>query len=73
MTLITITRPLSLSEIYRRQARELRKSWGFQFSEWRRRVCMRRELLTLSDSDLRDIRWTRAEVEAEGRKPFWKA
>jgi uncharacterized protein YjiS (DUF1127 family) len=73
MTLITISRPLSLSEIYRRQARELRKSWGSQFSEWRGRVRMRRELLALCDSDLRDIRWTRAEVEAEGRKPFWQA
>ncbi len=39
---------------------------------WRRRSRLRRELLALSDSDLRDIRWTRAEVEAEGRKPFWR-
>jgi uncharacterized protein YjiS (DUF1127 family) len=40
---------------------------------WRKRVRVRRELLALSDSDLHDIRWTRAEVEAEGRKPFWRA
>ena len=44
----------------------------FTVAEWRRRVRVRNELLTLSDGDLRDIRWTRAEVEAEGRKPFWQ-
>jgi uncharacterized protein YjiS (DUF1127 family) len=42
-------------------------------AEWRRRVRIRNELLTLHDSDLHDIRWTRAEVEAECRKPFWRA
>jgi uncharacterized protein YjiS (DUF1127 family) len=41
-------------------------------TQWRRRVCMRRELGTLSNGDLRDIRWTTAEVEAERRKPFWR-
>jgi uncharacterized protein YjiS (DUF1127 family) len=42
-------------------------------AQWRRRVRTRNELSTLSDSDLRDIRWTRAEMEAECRKPFWRA
>jgi uncharacterized protein YjiS (DUF1127 family) len=42
-------------------------------SEWRRRHRLRRELITLSDTDLRDIRWTRAEATAEGNKPFWRA
>ena len=42
-------------------------------AQWRRRVRMRNELSTLSDGDLRDIRWTRAEVEAERHKPFWRA
>jgi uncharacterized protein YjiS (DUF1127 family) len=41
-------------------------------AQWRRRSRVRRELLALSDSDLRDIRWTRAEAEAENRKPFWQ-
>jgi uncharacterized protein YjiS (DUF1127 family) len=41
-------------------------------SQWRRRVRMRTELATLSNGDLRDIRWTKAEVEAERRKPFWR-
>ena len=43
------------------------------FDAWRKRVHLRRELMGLSASDLHDIRWTRAEVEAEGRKPFWRA
>ena len=42
-------------------------------AEWRRRARMRNELTTLSDGDLRDIGWTRAEVDAERRKPFWRA
>jgi uncharacterized protein YjiS (DUF1127 family) len=42
-------------------------------AQWRRRVLIRNELITLNDSDLRDIGWTRAEVEAERRKPFWRA
>jgi uncharacterized protein YjiS (DUF1127 family) len=42
-------------------------------AEWRRRVRIRNELIMLSDGDLREIGWTRAEVEAEGRKPFWRA
>ena len=42
-------------------------------AQWRRRVSIRNELITLSDGDLRDIGWTRAEVEAERRKPFWRA
>jgi uncharacterized protein YjiS (DUF1127 family) len=41
-------------------------------AEWRRRVRTRNELTMLADSDLRDIGWTRAEVKAEGRKPFWR-
>jgi uncharacterized protein YjiS (DUF1127 family) len=42
-------------------------------ARWRRRVRMRNELAALSNSDLSDIRWTRAEIEAERRKPFWRA
>jgi uncharacterized protein YjiS (DUF1127 family) len=42
-------------------------------AEWRRRVRTRNELTTLGDSDLRDIGWTRAEVQAEVRKPFWRS
>jgi uncharacterized protein YjiS (DUF1127 family) len=42
-------------------------------AQWRRRIRLRNELATLSDGDLADIRWTRAEVDAERRKPFWRA
>ena len=42
-------------------------------AEWRRRVRMRNELITLSNGDLSDIGWTRAEVDAERRKSFWRA
>ena len=42
-------------------------------AQWRRRVRIRNELIRLSNGDLRDIGWTRAEVEAECRKPFWRA
>lgn len=67
---------------------ELLGLWFFQFfsslrklilaarqviADSQRRVRVRNELITLSDGDLRDIGWTRAEVEAERRKPFWRA
>jgi uncharacterized protein YjiS (DUF1127 family) len=42
-------------------------------AHWRLRVRIRSELMLLNDGDLRDIRWTRAEAEAESRKPFWRA
>ena len=41
--------------------------------QWRRRVLTRNTLTTLSDGDLRDIRRTRAEVEAVRCKAFWWA
>ena len=42
-------------------------------AQWRRRVLTRNKLTTLSDGDLRDIRRTRAEVEAVRCKAFWWA
>ena len=41
--------------------------------QWRRRVLTRNTLTALSDGDLRDIRRTRAEVEAVRCKAFWWA
>ena len=41
--------------------------------QWRRRVLTRNKLTTFSDGDLRDIRRTRAEVEAMRCKAFWWA
>jgi uncharacterized protein YjiS (DUF1127 family) len=42
-------------------------------AEWRRRAAGRETLRGLSDYDLRDIGVTRAEVERECTKPFWRA
>ncbi len=39
---------------------------------WQTRAEQRMRLLTLDDHELRDIGVTRAEAEAEARKPFWR-
>jgi uncharacterized protein YjiS (DUF1127 family) len=72
MTLITISRPLSLSETWRRQARHIVTSWASRVSEWRERAHSRHELSQLSDFDLQDIGWTRAGAVGEATKPFWR-
>ncbi len=41
--------------------------------EWRQRARSRRELLMLSEYDLRDVPWTRADAVMEASKPFWQA
>ena len=40
---------------------------------WRKRARERRELMSLDDRMLRDIGLSRGVIEAEGRKPFWRA
>jgi uncharacterized protein YjiS (DUF1127 family) len=40
--------------------------------EWRRRSRSRRELLTLGQRDLCDVRLTRCDAVSEANKPFWK-
>jgi uncharacterized protein YjiS (DUF1127 family) len=37
-----------------------------------RRVQQRRELIMLTDRDLRDIGITRSDAAAEASKPFWR-
>ena len=39
--------------------------------EWRRRACSHRELMSLSDTELRDIGLSRSEAEFEVSKLFW--
>jgi uncharacterized protein YjiS (DUF1127 family) len=39
---------------------------------WRRRAADRQHLLTLDDGMLRDIGLSRADVEVEAGKPFWR-
>jgi len=59
-------------EAYRNLARGITR-FRDRVREWQRRVRMRNELMLLSERDLRDVRWTRSDVEAEARKPFWRA
>jgi len=40
--------------------------------EWRRRSRSRRDLMTLADRDLWDMRLSRGEAAHEASKPFWK-
>lgn len=40
---------------------------------WRRRIRERDAMATLTERDLRDARLTRADVQAEMCKPFWRA
>ena len=42
-------------------------------AEWRRRAHSRSELMTLSNSDLRDIGLSRSSTNIEASKPFWMA
>jgi uncharacterized protein YjiS (DUF1127 family) len=55
-----------------RRALNLAKEFRDRLGVWRSRVRRRNELMTLSDRDLRDFKWTRAEADAEARKPFWR-
>jgi len=41
--------------------------------DWRLRLRQRTELLMLNDIELQDVRLSRADADAEGRKPVWKA
>ena len=42
-------------------------------SRWRERAHQRRQLASLDERLLRDVGLTRFQVEAEWRKPFWRA
>jgi uncharacterized protein YjiS (DUF1127 family) len=50
----------------------LRKKFAETLREWRRRLRSRRDLMTLSNRDLWDMRLTRADAEQEASKPFWR-
>jgi len=41
--------------------------------DWQLRLRQRTELLMLNDIELQDMRLYRADVDAEARKPVWKA
>ena len=50
-----------------------RKSLVDRYYEWHNRLKARRELMRLSDYQLRDIGLSRTEAEEEWQKPFWQA
>jgi uncharacterized protein YjiS (DUF1127 family) len=50
-----------------------RRSLWAQLSLWWRRARERRELLRMSDRDLRDIALTRIDALREATKPFWRS
>jgi len=41
--------------------------------DWRMRLRQRTELLMLNNIELQDMRFNRADADAEARKPVWKA
>ena len=43
-----------------------------RLAEWQQRSAGRRELMNLTERDLRDIGISRSEAEAEANKPFWE-
>jgi uncharacterized protein YjiS (DUF1127 family) len=51
---------------------QLQRSIRSTITEWMRRVQQRRELIMLTDRDLRDIGITRSDAAAEASKPFWR-
>jgi uncharacterized protein YjiS (DUF1127 family) len=53
-------------------ARELLRNAGETVLTWLERAQQRRHLRTLSDHMLRDIGLSRADVENEAGKPFWR-
>jgi uncharacterized protein YjiS (DUF1127 family) len=43
-----------------------------RLDEWQQRSAGRRELLNLTERDLRDIGITRNDAQVEANKPFWE-
>jgi uncharacterized protein YjiS (DUF1127 family) len=68
----TESKPAASPQTRRHRIAEIRTALMARLREWPRRVRRRNELLTLTARDLREIGWTRAEAEAEARKPFWE-
>jgi uncharacterized protein YjiS (DUF1127 family) len=64
----SIALPLESERTVQLQRRSIRST----IAEWMRRVQQRRELIMLTDRDLRDIGITRLDAVAEASKPFWQ-
>jgi uncharacterized protein YjiS (DUF1127 family) len=54
------------------RGRELLQEGALTLLTWLERARQRRHLLSLSDHMLRDIGLSRADVEGEAGKPFWR-
>ncbi|HEY8000083.1 MAG TPA: DUF1127 domain-containing protein [Pseudolabrys sp.] len=55
--------------------RLLRNAWNAviaAFQAWRIRARQRRELMMLSQPELRDVCLSKADVDSEADKPFWR-
>jgi uncharacterized protein YjiS (DUF1127 family) len=50
----------------------LRAAAMARVNEWQQRAAGRRELVNLTERDLRDIGISRSDAEAEANKPFWQ-
>ncbi|MCW3150212.1 DUF1127 domain-containing protein [Stutzerimonas stutzeri] len=48
----------------------LRDGWR-QLRRWRELARQRRQLASLSDATLKDIGYSRADIEQEAARPFW--
>jgi uncharacterized protein YjiS (DUF1127 family) len=68
----TIVTALGGSDALLVRALAARKALLRRIAAWHERAVERRELMTLTDRDLRDIGTTRMEAETEARKPFWE-
>ena len=62
----------SLVDLLLMRAIAWRKVARVRLAEWQQRSTGRRELLKLTERDLRDIGITRNEAQAEANKPFWQ-
>ena len=56
----------------RRRARSLARLWLELLLQWQERALERHRLESLDDFMLKDIGLSRADVEREAAKPFWR-
>jgi uncharacterized protein YjiS (DUF1127 family) len=68
----TLTQSLPLPLESERTVHLQRRSIRSTIAEWMCLVQQRRELIMLTDRDVRDIGITRLEAAAEASKPFWQ-
>ncbi len=63
------------SEVHAGTGRALGNAWAVviaAFRTWRSRARQRRELMSLSQPELHDMCLSKADVDSEADKPFWR-